>query len=363
MRTFHLFQFGKGNIGVALIAQMIHQQQALETQYGVRLEYVGVCGRERATIDPNGLNRALELSNGRIDSIVTLHPKSRVHHGFRWLIDEVQRLDIPDLLVIDLTASELTPLHLMCLQQGIPVVTANKKPVSDDYEVYAELQRLGRSGKQLYWYEATVGAGLPVISTLREIVVTGDAVVEIIGCLSGTLGYICSQLDTGRRFSEIVREAKARGYTEPDPRDDLSGMDVARKALILAREIGSTLNLADVHVESMISDVLAQTGTAEEFMKRIRLEDDSYEARVEDSRRRGEVLRYVATVHDGRCEVGLRSVLKDSPAGNLSGPDNLLAFRTARYSDNLLVIRGPGAGAQVTAAGVFGDILKAAGVR
>lgn len=361
MRTLHLFQFGKGNIGGALIDQVTRQHEVLADHYGIRLEYIGVCDRDRAVISPNGLNRSL-AGDRAVERVLATHPASRPYQDDLTLLDEVLRMDIPDLCIVDVTAARLTPVHLTCLRRGIPVVTANKKPVAEDFDVYEELQRLGRRQTMTYWYETTAGAGLPVISTLRELVVTGDRVLEISGYLSGTLGYICSQLDTGQRFSDIVDDAKTCGYTEPDPRDDLNGMDIARKALILAREIGYTLNLSDVRVESMISEDLAQAETVDLFMARLSMENAAYALRIDESRQRGHVLRYIAQVKDGQCNVGLRSIPKDSPAGSLTGPDNLIVIHTTRYSESPLVIRGPGAGPYVTATGLFGDLVKAASV-
>lgn len=362
MKTVYLFQFGKGLIGGALIGQIMRQQKTLEERYGLRLVYAGCCGRAAAVIDPEGFHSMLTERNGDAARLLAEHPERIDHPDAVELAGRLARLNIENLMVVDVTAAALTPVHLACLRNGVPVITANKKPVADDYAAYAEMQQRGRSDEMRYWYETTVGAGLPVISTLRELVVTGDTVLEIAGCLSGTLGYICAQLDTGRRFSEIVEDARARGYTEPDPRDDLNGMDVARKALILAREIGYTLDIGDIRVERMISGTLEQAGTVEAFMAQLHTEDERYARKAAESRSRGEALRYMATVRDGRCDVALRSVPRDSPPGSLSGPDNLILFRTDRYSASPLVIRGPGAGAEVTAAGVFGDIIKAANV-
>ncbi|MEE2708725.1 MAG: hypothetical protein VYA69_03930 [Gemmatimonadota bacterium] len=361
MKTTYLFQYGKGNIGGTLIRQVVRHCGALAAQHGIKLEYIGFCGLEQMVLSPEGLNSALTGTDA-INTVLEEHPDSRAYDSADELLEEAIRLSRSNLCVIDSTSGELTDIHLDCLRQSIPVITANKKPASDEYTAYEEIQRLGRRGKKLYWYETTVGAGLPVISTLQDLVITGDTVLEISGSLSGTLGYICSQVDTGRSFSEIVTDARDQGLTEPDPRDDLNGMDVARKALILAREIGCKINLSDVHVESMISDTLERAESVEAFMDRLDKEDATYRARAEKSGEKGEVLRYLAAVKGGRCNVRLCSVPADSPAGSLSGSDNLVVYRTSRYSENPLVIRGPGAGPDVTAAGMFGDLIKAVSV-
>jgi len=358
VETTYLFQYGKGNIGGTLIRQIVRHGDALAAQHGIKLEYIGFCGQAQVALSPGGLNSAL-TGGDAVRTVLAEHEDSRAYDSTAELLEEAIRLSRSNLCVIDSTSGDLTDIHLGCLRQGIPVITANKKPVSDEFTAYEEIQRLGRRERKLYWYETTVGAGLPVISTLQDLVVTGDIVLEISGCLSGTLGYICSQLDTGRPFSEIVTDARNQGLTEPDPRDDLNGMDVARKALILAREIGCKVNMADVYVESMISESLEKAESVEVFMDRLDREDETYRKRAEKGSEKGEVLRYMAVIKDGHCDVRLRSVPKDSPAGSLSGPENLVVYRTGRYSENPLVIQGPGAGPDVTAAGMFGDLIKA----
>ena len=362
MKTLHLFQYGKGKIGEALLRQVVTRSDFLADHYGIRLEYIGFCGQSRSIIDLSGLNRWLEHNESRAGSLSD-PVRGQPRPCSMALLELLLERSIPDLCVIDTTAAELVDVHRVCLRKGIPVITANKKPLAVDYPIYQDLQHLGRGADLLYWYETTVGAGLPIISTIREMIATGDTVTELTGCLSGTLGYICSQLDVGGSFSDIVKQAKALGYTEPDPRDDLNGMDVARKALILAREIGYPLNLSDITVESMVSARLIQAPTVDAFMAELSAEDDRYQRLLADCREGNEVLRYVVTIRQGACEIGVRRVPKDSPTGSLGGPDNLVALTTKRYRSRPLVIRGPGAGADVTAAGLFGDLIKAATAR
>jgi len=365
LSTINLFQFGKGNIGGALIRQVADHAGSLAEVTGLSFEYIGICGRNHLVFDPGGLNTALNGPGG----LVRLLEDGDIRDDYPGAAAMIDRLlggpggpgDPPgNLCVVDTTSAEMTEVHLACLRRGVPVVTANKKPITDRSAAYEEIRRLGRADRMRYWYETTAGAGLPVVSTVRELVDTGDVVTRIAGCLSGTLGYICSQLDHGRTFSEIVREAKELGYTEPDPRDDLNGMDVARKALILAREIGYRLELDDLEIEGMVSDALLEAPSVEAFMDMLTGEDAAYAQRVASGGERGQVLRYVATVGDGTCRVGLENVDRESPLGSLAGPDNMVVCTTKRYCDNPLIVRGPGAGPEVTAGGLFGDLIKAA---
>ena len=211
-----------------------------------------------------------------------------------------------------------------------------------------------------YLYETTVGAALPIVQTLRDLVQTGDEIVEIEGILSGTLSYLFNIFDGTRSFSSLVARAKELGYTEPDPRDDLSGMDVARKIVILAREIGMTLELPDVEVRSLVPEAL-QSGTPEDFLAALPKYDADVEALRRAAAEKGEVLRFVGRVgRDGRASVALRAYPTSHPFARIQLTDNIVLFRTARYSDNPLVVQGPGAGGDVTAAGVFADLLRLA---
>jgi aspartokinase/homoserine dehydrogenase 1 len=218
----------------------------------------------------------------------------------------------------------------------------------------------GRASSTHYLYEATVGAGLPVIHTLRDLRETGDDITSVDGIFSGTLAYLFNLYDGKKPFSEIVREAKQRGYTEPDPRDDLSGMDVARKLIILGREIGLELELADVQVESLVPREL-QAGSIEEFLSRLPRYDATLRERVESARARARVLRYVGRLTaDGEATVGLVELEHTHPFANIALTDNVVRFTTRRYCDNPLIVQGPGAGPEVTAGGVFADLLRLA---
>jgi homoserine dehydrogenase len=209
-------------------------------------------------------------------------------------------------------------------------------------------------------YETTCGAGLPVISTLRSLIDTGDEVIEIVGALSGTFGAIFSDVANGKPFSAAVRSAKEQGYTEPDPRDDLSGLDVARKALILARTMGRRVDLSELEIENLVPEAMRGL-SVDDFLARASALDAAMAERAAEAKASGKALKYVATVRpDGPIAVGLRAIGKETVLGALQGPENIISFRTKRYDAYPLNVTGPGAGAAVTAAGVVADVLALA---
>ncbi len=270
---------------------------------------------------------------------------------------ETRRLDV---VMVDVTAEETGELHLAAVGQGLHVVSANKKPMSGPLDRYRAIRAEALNQGVGYHYETTFGAGLPVLFTLRDLLATCDRIVRITGCFSGTLGFLCSALDQGQAFSAAVREARGLGLTEPDPRDDLSGSDVARKALIIAREIGIELEMDQIALDSLATPELMALPSVDDFMARLPELDAGLAKRRDEADAEGAVLRYLAEITPERVSVGLRAVPKSSAEGQLVGPENILVYQTERYADNPLIIRGPGAGAEVTAAGVFGDILKVA---
>lgn len=255
-----------------------------------------------------------------------------------------------DTIVVDTSAArdlDLSP----ALTAGCKLIYANKNALSAPWS-----QASGLYGKSGVAYEATVGAGLPVIQTLRPLVATGDTITRIEGVMSGTLGFLCSRLEQGDTYSQAVQQAYDAGYTEPDPRDDLSGFDVARKALILGRTAGWPLEKEQLKVETLYENSLANI-TVKDFFKQMASMDEAFSQRVTKASKNGKVLRYLAVINKGGGMVGLQAVEKSSALGALQGPGNYFAFYTRRYPEIPLVIAGPGAGVSVTAAGVFADIL------
>jgi homoserine dehydrogenase len=263
-------------------------------------------------------------------------------------------------VLVDATGADLAPTHIEGLEKGCHIVTANKRPLTASLADYQTMQELCRRKGLNYQYEATFGAGLPLLSTLQDLIHTGDHILRIQGCLSGTLGFICSKLDEEVPFSEAVRDAMRRGYTEPDPRDDLSGLDVARKALIIARAMGALLELEQIRLRALIPRRFFKASSVERFLDALPAVDPLIRAECEKARKEDAVLRFLAEIDAQGCKVGLERVPCDSPIGRLAGPDNILVFQTQRYYEYPLVIHGPGAGASVTAAGVLSDLLKIA---
>ena len=263
-------------------------------------------------------------------------------------------------VLVDVTADETTPIIKQALGGGMDVVLANKRPLSGPRQAHGDLLALAAASGQRILFEATVGAGLPILDTYKKLAESGDKVLKIEGCVSGTLGFLLTEVGRGRPFSETVRRAMEKGYTEPDPRDDLSGADVGRKALILGRLLGFAGDPSEVAVESLVPEAYRKLSLPA-FLERLEGLDGEWEKRLTAARAKGATLRYVASVTKNRIAVGLRAVDGSSPFAGLKGTDNQIAFTTARYRQNPLVVTGPGAGPAVTAAGVLNDILGLVG--
>ena len=252
-------------------------------------------------------------------------------------------------------SADTAAILVRAVANGNAAVTANKKPVSGSMETFKALTADARR----FRCESTCGAGMPIIASIARIHRSGDGIRKMAGALSGTLGYVMSGLEAGTSFSAVVKDAKAQGFTEPDPRDDLSGMDVARKALICARMTGSNIELVEVKVESLYPKEFGpEHMSVDEFMAALPRLDKGVKSKIQMAASKGEVLRYAAVVENGSCSVGLVSVSKESPLGRLSGTDNLFQLDSECYSPNPLVIQGRGAGTEATASGVLADLLE-----
>ena len=341
---------GPGTVGRVLLDQIASQSARLREQFNLDLRVRGILGSRRMVLAETGLS----LSNWREQ-----YEDSEQHGDLARFMEHVHVDYLPHTVIIDCTASgEVAARYADWLRAGIHVITPNKKANSAELSYYRALQAARRAGGAHFLYEATVGAGLPVVHTLRDLRETGDEVTQIEGIFSGTLAYLFNIYDGGTAFSDIVRDARQRGFTEPDPRDDLSGMDVARKLIILGRELGLGLELADVRIESLVPAGL-ESGSIEEFMARLAHSDGAMRERFEQARGRGKVLRYLGRLlADGQATVGLAELDASHPFANIALTDNVVRFATRRYCDNPLIVQGPGAGPEVTAGGVFADLLR-----
>jgi aspartokinase/homoserine dehydrogenase 1 len=353
---------GFGQIGRELATQMAtHSSRASEQ---VQARVVAVVDRSGYVFDARG------LSPKRLGELIAAKsartPLSSVRRGVRATAEEAiaaisaHALSRP--ILVDVTAADTGPVLEAALSHGMDLVLANKRPLAGpDKDARALGDAATAQGRRLL-HEATVGAGLPIIDTIQKLAESGDQLLRIEGCPSGTLGYLLGAMGRGTAFSTALRSAMKHGYTEPDPRDDLSGMDVARKALILGRLIGFSGELSDVQVESLVPEALRDL-PLDAFLARLHEVDQPWEQRVRQAREGGTVLRYRATVTRREARVGIVAVDASSSLASLAGTDNHFSFTTRRYRANPLVITGPGAGAAVTAAGVLNDVLKLAGTR
>ncbi|XP_057501511.1 LOW QUALITY PROTEIN: bifunctional aspartokinase/homoserine dehydrogenase, chloroplastic-like [Actinidia eriantha] len=346
---------GPGLIGGTLLDQLRDQASVLKEKFNIDLRVMGITGSRKMLLSDTGidLSRWRELRKEK-GEVADLDKFVQNVHGNHF---------IPNTVLVDCTSDSAIASHYYdWLRRGIHVITPNKKANSGPLDQYLRLRALQRQSYTHYFYEATVGAGLPIISTLQGLLETGDKILQIEGIFSGTLSYIFNTFIGARTFSEVVAEAKEKGFTEPDPRDDLSGTDVARKVIILARESGLQLELSDIHIDSLVPESLKDSASGEEFLQQLPLYDREMAKKRQDADDAGEVLRYVGVVDVVKQSgtVTLRRYKKDHPFAQLSGSDNIISFTTERYNQQPLIVRGPGAGAQVTAGGIFCDILRLA---
>ncbi len=352
VRTVNVFLTGTGLIGGTLLSQISAQQERLLREHSIRVRIAGIANSRKMLIDARGID--------------IKHWKERLENqgektDLQLYIRQLRDLNLPNACFCDCTASDAPVRYYEdALAASISVVTPNKRANSGPLERYERLTRLARMLDVPYRYETTVGAGLPIIGTIQDLIASGDDISEIEAVLSGTISYIFNNLSSTTPFSYLVKRAKELGYTEPDPRDDLSAKDIARKAIILAREAGYKLEESAVRIEPLISSRISQASTVEKCLSLLPEMDLPMEARREAAARANRALRYVATVSQGEARISLREYGAESPFYSLTGTDNMVVVHSRRYSENPLVIRGPGAGADVTAGGVFADILKTA---
>jgi aspartokinase/homoserine dehydrogenase 1 len=364
-KTLNIFIAGAtGLIGSELIKQILEHKKDLSDKNNLDLNIVGLANSKYIWLDEN-LNQVLENSFVDKSSLKEIIQKNGQTKGFYDFKESLINLNLPNSVFVDCTNSgEIATNYDSFLEKSIAVVTPNKKAASASYEYFKRLRFLSKTKNTHYHFETNVGAGLPVISVVRDLVYSGDEIIKIEGVLSGTLSYLFNTLNSKTKFTEVLKQAQQKGFTEPDPRDDLSGMDVARKILILARTARQEVEMHDVKLDTVVDKKFFKENDLQEFYKDLENTfDDLLKTKLEKLEKENKKLRYLASMTKNAkgtfdLEVKLREVDKNHPSYNLTGSENIIAFWTKRYNTYPLVIKGPGAGAEVTAAGVFADIIK-----
>ncbi|MDX1909365.1 MAG: bifunctional aspartate kinase/homoserine dehydrogenase I [Bacteroidia bacterium] len=348
--VLNLFVAGVGLIGRTLLQQIRQQADFLLRTQFVKLRVVALANTKKMVFDPNGID--LDRWRDTLDH-------SETSSDLRGFVDRMKALNLPNSIFLDMTAdNDIRHFYPEILEASVSISTPNKVAVSSDYESYCRLRKIADERSVKFLYETNVGAGLPVLTSLNDLINSGDRILRIEAVLSGSLSFIFNSWKEGMSFSEIVGQARTHGYTEPDPRLDLSGMDVARKLLILARESRVEMEMADIHVQNILPQPCIEAPTVEAFLAELPRHDAYFESLRAGAASRGKVLRYIATLQGGEARVSLQELDESSPFYNLSGSDNMIVFTSERYKERPLVIKGPGAGAEVTAAGVFAEILR-----
>ena len=349
IRTVNVYLVGTGLIGSALLEQLHQQENFLNKYKALKVNLVGIARSKVMLTDPSGIPSDQWQE--------TLAQKGQPS-DLKTFVDQIIEHNLPNSIFIDCTAEkDIVEFYEPLLNASVNIVTPNKVANSGRYIDYARRHQLALKKGVKFMYETNVGAGLPVINTLQGLIGSGDRFLKIEAVLSGTLSYIFNNFRKGKKFVDVVKEAKAKGYTEPDPRDDLSGTDVARKILILAREIGHKLEPEDVKITPLLPQNCLDAPTVEAFFEELEKSNSVFEDMVEEAEAKGEKLRFVAVMEDGQLSIGLKTVGSGHPLYSMEGADNVVSFTTKRYAERPLVIKGPGAGASVTAAGVFADII------
>ncbi|WP_410220270.1 bifunctional aspartate kinase/homoserine dehydrogenase I [Pedobacter sp.] len=349
-RTLNIFCLGTGNIGKTLFTQLKDQMSFLAQNNDLQVKVTGIGNTRKMIFNADGLN---------LSTWETELNEQGAQAELKRFIDQMVAMNLPNCVFVDNTASEApVAFYQHIFENTISIVTCNKKGNSAAYAQYKLFKDTARKHGVDFYYETNVGAGLPIIRTLKDLMMSGDKVTRIEAILSGTISYIFNNFKDNAGFYETVKQAQDLGYTEPDPRDDLNGKDFMRKMLILARDAGYHLEADDVKIDNILPDSCLQAPSVEAFYQELELNATYFEALKNRAKTQNKVLRYIGKLEDGKAEISLQMVDENHPFYMLSGSDNIISFTTDRYMNRPMVVKGPGAGAEVTAAGVFADIIN-----
>ncbi len=350
IRKFYLYMIGVGNVGSAFLEQIEAQNEFLTKAFKVSINVAGLANSKKMLFS----EKPIDLKSW--ETQLNSDGKKMDVDAF---IDEMIAMNMRNSIFIDCTSSDDIPtLYDKILRNSISVVTPNKVACSSDFDFYLGLKKTATAFQSKFLFETNVGAGLPVISTVSDLLKSGDRIYKIKAVLSGTLNFLFNTYDGTQKFSDVVRQAKAEGYTEPDPRLDLSGVDVVRKILILARESGYKMELDDIQNKTFVPDECMNTNSIEEFYDKLDEYDHVFQKLYNDAKNEGKRIKYVASFDNRKASTGLEAFANNHPFYELEGKDNIVLFYTKRYSEQPLVVKGAGAGAAVTASGIFADVMR-----
>lgn len=350
VKTFNVMFAGTGNIGKELFRQLQREQKNLEENHQIKINVVGITNSREMKIFDNP-ESDFDLNN----NFNTNLQKS----DLKEFINSISSKNLPNLVFVDNTSSEdVVAAYPLLFNNNISVVTCNKKGNSSSYEQYSKFKRLAKKNNVSFLYETNVGAGLPIIKTLNDLWISGDEILKIEAILSGTISYIFNNYVGDKTFAEVVKTAQELGYTEPDPRDDLNGMDFSRKMLILGREIGLPLEMSNVNIKDFLPEACLKAESIPAFYEELKKHEPYFSSFKNEAENSGRKLRLIGVLEDGKINIEVQIVDANHPFFGLSGSDNIISFTTSRYKNTPLVVKGPGAGAEVTAAGVFADLVR-----
>lgn len=349
-KELHLYLIGVGLIGSTLLKQIKAHADHLKSEQSIEVKVIGLSNSKKMIFNENGIN----LDTWQKDLEI-----SETKSNIPAFIEQMKSYNLSNTIFVDNTANEMIAgYYESILDSSISISTPNKIATSSSYLQYKRLKNIATRRGVQFMYETNVGAGLPIISTMNDLILSGDSIRKIEGVLSGSLSFIFNNFQEGTKFSDLVKLAKEKGFTEPDPRIDINGIDVRRKLIILARETGLNIEAEDVVINNILPEACRNAKSVDDFFVELEKADDYFTGLLKDASDKNCVLRMVAKLDNGKATIGLEAVDSDHPFYSLNGSDNMIVFTTDRYSERPLVVRGPGAGAEVTAAGVFAEIIK-----